>query len=60
MGLRVEKPSVHKGIDVLIYSIEAGEPGDRPSKANQDAFEGAVTEVSEASRRMFDRLVIRA
>lgn len=29
VGLRVEKPSVHKGIDVLIYSIEAGEMGDR-------------------------------
>lgn len=32
----------------------------QPSKANQDAFDGAVTEVAEASRRMFDRLVIRA
>lgn len=32
----------------------------QPSKANRDAFEGAVTEVAEASRRMFDRLVVRA
>ncbi len=31
----------------------------QPSKANQDAFDGAVTEVAEASRRMFDRLVVR-
>ncbi len=32
----------------------------QPSKANQDAFDGAVIEVAEASRRMFDRLVVRA
>jgi len=31
----------------------------QPSKANQDAFDGAVIEVAEASRRMFDRLVVR-
>jgi RimJ/RimL family protein N-acetyltransferase len=29
VGLRVEKPSVHKGVEVLIYSIEADERGDR-------------------------------
>ena len=29
VGLRVEKPSVHKGVDVPIYSIEADERGDR-------------------------------
>lgn len=32
----------------------------QPSKANRDAFEGAVTEVAEASRRLFDTLVVRA
>ncbi len=28
VGLRVEKPSIHKGIDVLIYSMGASEQGD--------------------------------
>lgn len=32
----------------------------RPSRANQAAFDAAVEEVAAASRRMFDRLVIRA
>ena len=32
----------------------------RPSRANQAAFDTAVEEVAAASRRMFDRLVIRA
>lgn len=32
----------------------------QPSRANRDAFEGAVSEISQASRRMFDRLVTRA
>lgn len=32
----------------------------QPSKANQDAFEGAVTEVAEASRRLFNRLVVQS
>lgn len=31
-----------------------------PSRANRDAFDGAVTEIAEASRRLFDRLVVRA
>ncbi len=26
VGLRIEKPATHKGIEVLIYSIEPGEP----------------------------------
>ena len=29
VGLRVEKSATHKGVDVLIYSIEASERGDR-------------------------------
>ena len=32
----------------------------QPSRANREAFDGAVAEVAEASRRMFDRLVVRA
>ena len=32
----------------------------RPSRANEEAFDSAVVEIAEASRRMFDRLVIRA
>jgi hypothetical protein len=31
----------------------------QPSRANQEAFDFAVVEIAEASRRMFDRLVIR-
>jgi hypothetical protein len=32
----------------------------QPSRANEGAFDAAVVEIAEASRRMFDRLVIRA
>jgi hypothetical protein len=32
----------------------------KPSQANRETFDRAVEEVAEASRRMFDRLVIRA
>lgn len=32
----------------------------KPSQANREAFDRAVEEVAAASRRMFDRLVIRA
>lgn len=32
----------------------------QPSRANEEAFDGAVAEIADASRRMFDRLVIRA
>ncbi len=32
----------------------------QPSRANEEAFDSAVVEIAEASRRMFDRLVIRA
>ncbi len=32
----------------------------KPSQAKREAFDQAVQEVSEASRRLFDRLVIRA
>jgi hypothetical protein len=28
VGLRVEKSATHKGVEVLIYSIEASERGD--------------------------------
>jgi hypothetical protein len=31
----------------------------QPSRANEEAFDSAVVEIAEASRRMFDRLVIR-
>jgi hypothetical protein len=31
-----------------------------PSKANRDAFDGAVAEIAEASRKLFDGLVVRA
>jgi hypothetical protein len=31
-----------------------------PSKANRDAFDGAVAEIAEASRKLFDDLVVRA
>ena len=31
----------------------------RPSRANEVAFDSAFVEIAEASRRMFDRLVIR-
>jgi hypothetical protein len=32
----------------------------QPSRANEEAFDSAVLEIAEASRRMFDRLVVRA
>ena len=32
----------------------------RPSRANEEAFDSAIVEIADASRRMFDRLVIRA
>ena len=31
----------------------------KPSRANQEAFDTAVTEIAAASRRLFDRLVTR-
>ncbi len=31
-----------------------------PSKANRDAFDTAVTEIADASRKLFDRLVVRS
>lgn len=32
----------------------------KPSRANREAFDTAIAEVAAASRKMFDRLVIRA
>ncbi len=32
----------------------------QPSRANEEAFDSAIVEIADASRRMFDRLVIRA
>ena len=32
----------------------------QPSRANEKAFDSAIVEIADASRRMFDRLVIRA
>ena len=32
----------------------------QPSRANETAFDSAIVEIADASRRMFDRLVIRA
>jgi hypothetical protein len=32
----------------------------RPSRANEEVFNSAIVEIADASRRMFDRLVIRA
>ena len=32
----------------------------QPSRANEEAFDSAIVEIAEASRRMFDRLMIRA
>jgi len=32
----------------------------RPSRANEEAFNSAIVEIADASRRMFDGLVIRA
>ncbi len=31
----------------------------QPSRANEEAFDSAVVEIADASRSMFDRLVIR-
>ncbi len=31
----------------------------QPSRANEEAFDSAIVEIADASRRMFDRLVIR-
>ncbi len=31
----------------------------QPSRANEEAFDSALVEIADASRRMFDRLVIR-
>jgi len=31
----------------------------KPSRANQEAFDTAVTEIAAASRRLFDQLVTR-
>ena len=31
----------------------------QPSRANEETFDSAVVEIADASRRMFDRLVIR-
>ena len=31
----------------------------QPSRANEEVFDSAVVEIAEASRRMFDRRVIR-
>ena len=31
----------------------------QPSRANETAFDSAIVEIADASRRMFDRLVIR-
>jgi len=32
----------------------------QPSRANEEAFDSAIVEIADASRRMFDRLVIPA
>ncbi len=32
----------------------------RPSRANEEVFNSAIVEIADASRRMFDGLVIRA
>ncbi len=32
----------------------------QPSRANEEAFDSAIVEIADASRRMFDLLVIRA
>jgi hypothetical protein len=31
----------------------------QPSRANEEAFNAAVTEIAAATRRLFDRLVVR-
>ena len=46
VGLRIEKPATHKGIEVLIYSIEPGEPS-RLGEPDEPSTPGESSESNE-------------
>ena len=55
-----ERPPNDEELELAALQFVRKVTGDRkPSRANEEAFNTAIAEISAATQRLFDRLVIR-